>query len=261
MKKLLAFIAIPIVIVLLFIFFRTDIQDLALEWRKRGLPQETSFTPTDVPSGVPSPKASAGKLTEINLAVPFSPQAPFADWSLPYQEACEETSAILVDRFYKNQPLSAEAAQQEILKLVDWEKRKFGYYMHTTAAETATILRQYFGYKRVDVLYDITADDIKSHLLAGRPVIAPLAGQLVGNPYYHQPGPGYHMLVIKGITKNGDFITNDVGTKRGQNYVYDDEVLFGAIHDAPEGGDGWPVADAGKYVETGRKAIVVVYPN
>ncbi len=243
MKKLLTFITIFVVLFLLLTFFRTDIRDLALEWEKRGLPGETQFVPTGILTGTPSPQTSAGKLTEINLAVPFSPQAPFADWDLPYQEACEETSAILVDKFYKNQPITAEIARQEILKLVDWEKREFGYYMHTTAAETATILRQYLGYKRVDVLYDITINDIKTHLLAGRPVIAPLAGQLVGNPYYHQPGPGYHMLIIKGITKSGDFITNDVGTKRGQNYVYDDEVLFNAIHDAPEGGDGWSVAN------------------
>ena len=260
MKKLFVFITIFIALFLV-LLFRTNIQDLALEWEKNGLPEETRIvpTPTTAKSRLPSP--STIKPAEINLAVPLMPQAPYADWSLPYQEACEEASAILVDRFYKNQPVAPEDVKQEILKLVEWEKNKFGYYFHTTAAETATILKQYFGYRRVDVLRDITIDDIKAHLLAGRPVIVPLAGRLLGNPYYTQPGPIYHMLVIKGFTKDGKFITNDVGTKRGQNYAYDGNVLFSAIHDAPTGGDGWNVADVEAYVKTGKRVIVVVYPN
>jgi hypothetical protein len=263
MRKFLIFITIFVAVFLVLFVLRTDIRDLALEWEKNGLPQETRIATTKIPAKSPlvSPSVSVVKPVEINLAVPFVPQAPYADWSLPYQEACEETSAILVDRFYKNESITPEAAKNEILKLVEWEKRKFGYYFHTTAEETATMLRQYFGYKRVDVLHNITIDDIKEHLLAGRPVIVPLAGRELDNPYYTQPGPIYHMLVIKGFTKDGRFITNDVGTKRGQNYTYDADVLFNAIHDAPTGGDGWDVADVDEYVKTGGKVIVVVYPH
>jgi len=38
------------------------------------------------------------------------------------------------------------------------------------------------------------------------------------------------MLVIKGYDQNY-FITNDVGTKRGENYKYKTDILFNAIHD------------------------------
>ena len=263
MKKTL-FVVSSIFIAAMFfvVFFRNNIQDFALEWKKKGLPQETRIPFQSETPLKPATTTSSPPLTrQVNLAVPFVPQAPYADWSLPYQEACEETSAILVDKFYKNEPISAETAKNEILKLVEWQKQRFGYYFHTTAAETATMLKQYFGYKRVDVLRDITIDDIKSHLLAGRPVIVPLAGRILDNPYYSQPGPIYHMLVIKGFTKDGKFFTNDVGTKRGQNYAYDEEALFNAIHDAPTGGDGWAVDNVEEYVKTGKKAIVVVYPN
>ena len=263
MKKFLVFITIFIATFLVLLVFRTDIQDLTLEWEKNGLPEETRIVSTGVPTKNPTalPAPSIVEFSEINLAVPFVPQAPYADWSLPYQEACEETSAILVNKFHKNESITPEIVKNEILKLVDWQKRKFGYYFHTTAEETAIMLRQYFGYKRVDVLRDITINDIKSHLLAGRPVIVPLAGRLVDNPYYRQPGPIYHMLVIKGFTKDGKFITNDVGTKRGQNYVYDANVLFNAIHDAPTGGDGWSVNNPEDYIKTGGKVIIVVYPT
>lgn len=262
MKKFLVFILTFIVAISFSAIFSSNIQDFVLEWEKRGLPKETRI---ELPIGTPLESAvtsSAQPQTgQVNLAVPFSPQAPFGDWSLPYQEACEEVSVILVHKYYAQKSLTPEIAKNEIIELVDWQKNRFGYYQHTTSRETATILREYYNYRRVDVLYDITIDNIKLHVLAGRPVIVPLAGQLVGNPYYRQPGPVYHMLVIKGITKNGDFITNDVGTKRGQNYVYDDKVLFNAIHDVPEGGDGWLVVSPEDYIKTGRKAIVVVYPN
>ncbi|MBI2669920.1 MAG: C39 family peptidase [Candidatus Yanofskybacteria bacterium] len=251
MKRGLFIFSIAFIAVLLFmVFFRNNIRDFALEWKKKNLP------PITIQSGTIRPFAG------INLDVPFLPQAPFGNWELPYQEACEETSSILVDKFYKNELATPETVDKEILNLVDWQKKRFGYYFHTTAKETAIMLREYFGYKRVDVLTNVSAEDIKSHVMAaGRPVIVPLAGRLAANPYYRQPGPVYHMLIIKGITKNGDFITNDVGTKRGQNYVYDDKVLFNAIHDAPTGGDGWPVANPEEYIKTGAKTIVVVYSN
>jgi hypothetical protein len=193
--------------------------------------------------------------------VPFSSQAPYADWGAPYAQACEETSALLVDRFYKNEPLTPAIAQQEILNIVAWENKTFGYYEHTTAKETARILKEYFNYKRVDVSYDISLADIKAQIMAGRPVIVPLAGRQLNNPYYKQPGPIYHMLVIKGLTKDGNFITNDVGTKRGANYVYDAQILYNAIHDAPFGGGELTTPELEKYIPTGRKAIIVVYPN
>lgn len=199
--------------------------------------------------------------TSINLDVPFSPQAPFANWALPYQEACEEASVLLADRFYKGQNLSREEADKEMLAIIEWEKKNFGYYEHTTSEQTAEILRRYFGYKKVKVEYDITIDDIKRELSEGRPVIIPFAGRLLGNPYFRQPGPIYHMLVVKGYTEDGKFITNDVGTKRGKDFLYDPDVLFNAIHDAPESGSAWNDPAPEKYILAGRKAMVVVYPK
>jgi len=273
MRRLtLAFAALAVLAGFLY-YFRVSIRDSVFEWSKKDLPKESTYkevrlhptslpkpqitaipaNPMPVPSPTPTPPFQG-----INLAVPFSSQAPYGDWSLPYEEACEETSSLLVDRFYKGQGITPETAKDEILKMVDWEKSKFGYYEDTTAAETATMLREYFGYKKVEVKYDITVDDIKNEILSGRPVILPLAGRLLYNPYYRQPGPPYHMLVVKGVTQDGDLITNDVGTRRGYNYIYNADVLFNAIHDAPGGGK---INDLEKYVLTGRKAMIVVYPN
>jgi hypothetical protein len=256
MKRKLIIIGVSIVIVLGgAYYFRGHIRTYISDFQKSQLPAEVSNVPKT------STTSAASKFAGINLAVPFSAQAPYGDWSLPYLEACEETSALLVDRYYKHEALTPEIAKQEILKIVDWENKTFGYYKHTTAAETALLIKEYFGYKRVDVDYDITLDDIKAQILAGRPVIVPLAGRMLNNPNYRQPGPIYHMLVVKGLTKNGDFITNDVGTKNGHNYVYPANILYDAIHDAPLGGGALTTLQLEEYISSGKKAIIVVYPN
>lgn len=183
---------------------------------------------------------------EINLAVPFTPQAPFADWSLPYKEACEESSLIMVNYFLKNQGLTQTLADREILNLAEYQKQKLGYFEDTDAETTAQIMRDYYGYKGAKAVYGVTIDDIKKELAKGRPVIIPAAGRLLGNPFYTFPGPLYHMLVIKGYTEE-NFITNDPGTKRGKDFLYPFERLYSAIHD-------WNNGD----IYNGRKAMIVV---
>ncbi len=184
---------------------------------------------------------------EFNLAVPFTSQAPFAVWDAIHEDACEEASVIMVDAFYKNKRLTAKSADEEILSTVEWETNTFGYWKDTTIEETARILREKYGYKNVRVVYDPSLDDIKREILKGHPVIIPAAGQLLYNRYFHQPGPLYHMLVVRGWLKNGDIITNDPGTKRGEGYIYRPEILMSAIHD-------WNNGD----VIHGRKAMLIV---
>lgn len=186
---------------------------------------------------------------EFNLDVPFTTQSPYANWDYPYQEACEEASALNVHYYYQSKTFTQEIADQEILALVDWENNYFGDYKDTTAEETAEFIREYWGYNRAEAIYNPTVDDIKEHVAAGRPVIVPAAGKMLGNPNFRNGGPLYHMFVIRGY-KPGIFITNDVGTRKGEEYIYDSEVVMEAMHDW-NGGD----------VNNGQKVIVVVWPN
>lgn len=267
MKKVLVFSVFLCGIVFFAVLynFRTEVKDFLFEIKKASLPKEMTNEEIKVLASrevvqAPTTKSLQPELkAEINLDVPFSTQAPLVNWDLPYQEACEEASMLLVHRFYTGEPLIPTIADQEILKLVEWEKKTFGYYEHTTAEETARILREYFGYQDVEVRYDISIEDIKNEVVQGRPVIVPFAGRLLGNPNYKQPGPIYHMLVVKGFTKDGHIITNDVGTRRGHNYVYDPNVFWNAIHDAPEGGSAWNNPNPAEYIKTGRKAMIIVF--
>jgi hypothetical protein len=188
---------------------------------------------------------------EFNLDVPFTSQAPFAVWDEVHQETCEEASAYMVAAYYAGVTgrIDPETADKELLRLVALERERFGYFEDTTAAETAALIADAYGL-RAEVELDPTADDIRAHVAAGRPVIVPAAGRLLGNPNFTGEGPPYHMLVIRGYV--GDrFVANDPGTRRGEAYVYSEAVIMNAIHDWTGSLDT---------IESGQKAVLVVYP-
>lgn len=174
----------------------------------------------------------------LNLKVPFQPQAPFADWAMPYKEACEEASLIMVDHYLRGVPLSAQEMKDQIDEQVAWQKTNFGGHFDTSIDQTAELAHAFYPYT-TEVISPLTPERIRTEIAKGNPVIVPSAGQELGNPYFRQPGPLYHMLVIKGYIGDHSFITNDPGTKRGADYVYDADVLMSAIRDwtgkAPDG--------------------------
>lgn len=194
----------------------------------------------------------AAKLpNEINLAVPFTIQAPHANWVQPYEDGCEEASAAMVNYYYADKTfVSADAADAELKELFAWEDATFGTDKDADSEQVARLLREQYGYRKVVVRYDVTAEDIRSELRAGRPVILPAYGKGLNNPYFKNGGPVYHMLVVKGYIGDDRFVTNDPGTRRGADYVYSVKTIMDSLHDW-NGGD----------VPNGRRAIIVVYPN
>ncbi len=243
-------------------------------WHLVGAPSEVTPTLIVRTSATPTPAASPTNRTHtpeptptpnptsVDLNVPFFSQAPSGDWSEPWQNACEEASSVLVHAYLSGEHLTQSSMEQGILQLVSWENSTFGYYQDTTAAQVGRMLREVYGYQHVDVRYDVGINVIVAELNAGRPVIVPLAGQLLGNPYYTPPGPVYHMLVVKGVTSDGKLITDDVGTKHGHNLTYDPAVFLNAMHDLPAGGASIPTdVDQEAWMLTGPRAMVVVYPN
>lgn len=262
--------------------FRADLRDTWSAWTAPELPQATKFQPQAsgtslsgeqnslVEGGVATsenfvllsspPSASkpldpledAGPLpSQVNLDVPFTSQAPFGNWDLPYQEACEEASLLMVDAFYETRTdnISPQIAKQVIDDMVAYENKTFGDYKHTSAAETAKMAKEFFDYRDVRVISLKNPEQMKRVLANGYPVIIPAAGKLLGNPNFRNGGPIYHMLVVKGYTKDR-FITNDPGTRKGADYTYSYTTLMNAIHD-------WHAEDITK----GEPVMLVVMPN
>jgi hypothetical protein len=174
--------------------------------------------------------ASASLPASVRIEMPFASQAPTGDWNDPYQEACEEASLLLVFHYLSGIPLSPAIMDRDIRELVTWET-EHGYPEDVTVAELASIAREKYGYD-ADIIEgtDLTIRRIEQELSSGNPVIVPLAGQDIGNPYYSGDGPPYHMLVINGYDSR-NFVTHDVGTRRGEYYAYKKEVIMDAIHD------------------------------
>lgn len=179
-------------------------------------------------SGAPTPKSSSPYPATANLPIPFTPQAPTGNWDQLHEEACEEASSIMANAYLTGDtdalmpPAQVEA---QISGLTAWEQQNFGYYLDTTAAETAKMIEGYY-HLNATVVSDYTETDIEKYIAAKDVVIIPVDGQLIGNPNYTAPGPIYHMLVVRGYTGNGaTIITNDSGTKNGKDYPYSFNTL------------------------------------
>lgn len=157
----------------------------------------------------------------------------------------------MVHHFLEGTGITKEEAEAEIQALVRWEELH-GYRKDITAEQLATIARDYYGY-RAYVDDDTSADHLRSLLAAGKPIIVPMAGRQLGNPYFTGAGPWYHMLVARGYGtgwfRGRFFITNDPGTRRGEKYTYDEAIFRNAIHD-------W-VGVNERIAEGGKRVVIV----
>ncbi len=171
--------------------------------------------------------------------VPFTPQAPFAEWDDPrQQDGCEEASMLMAVKWARGEEIeSPSQAKKDILAISSYLENNYDEYLDTSARDTADrIAKGYFKYNNVRVEYDFLVDDIIDELEAGSIVVVPTDGRLLGNPYFTAPGPERHMLVIRGYDpETKEFITNDPGTRKGEWYRYDADVLWNAIRDYPSG--------------------------
>ena len=198
-------------------------------------------TPTSMPLQ-PTPIPA-----ELNLAVPFTSQAPNGNWDTAHEEYCEEASALMADRYFEQTPIGTkDEADSALTALANWETAHLGFFESTTAAQTKQMIEANFPLN-VTLTTTVDATTIKRALTDNQLVLVPSAGRKLGNPYFTAPGPVYHMLVIKGFTKDGKFITNDPGTRHGADYVYDEQTLLNAVGDWNNGNPA-----------TGQKVILIV---
>ena len=193
--------------------------------------QQTTSEPDEKLSTINYQLSTDSVLEELNLAVPFTSQAPLFIWDATHEEYCEEASALMVGRYFQGRGIDDPAdADQAMGELAAWETENLGTFTSTTADETARMIREVYG---LDVTLSTNVNEllIKQALVAGQLIVLPAAGRELGNPYFKRPGPIYHMLVVKGYTSDGRFITNDPGTKRGADFVYKPQILIDAVGD------------------------------
>lgn len=188
---------------------------------------------------------------EIHYDVPFTSQAPFRNWGMPYQEACEEAAVLITMRYFDNQGFRDKYdARDALLKIIDWEKQNFGFYKDSSATTTAKIITDFYNYKNVKINYKITIEKIKKELAEGNLIIIPVAGRNLENPYFTPPGPIYHNLVIIGYNDEKEiFYTNDPGIMSGKDFKYSYQNIIESIAD-------WSYEK--KTIDKNRKVMIIV---
>ena len=200
---------------------------------------ETLPVPDPKNAYVPGPTAKPAviEVDHVLINVPFTTQAPLAHWEDPrQQDGCEEAAILMAWLWINHSTMSPQQAETAIIEISEFEQATYGNYHDFNAEDTAKLFQDYYHYDKVDFQLNPTIEDIKMALKLGKLVLVPTNGQLLGNPHYKQPGPTTHMLVIKGFDDNKkEFITNDPGTRFGEGYTYNYDVLFSAMIDYPSG--------------------------
>jgi hypothetical protein len=167
---------------------------------------------------------------QYNLKMEFHSQAPLLEWDTFHEEMCEEASILLVLNYFQNQSMTNQTFETALKHMQEEEIQTVGEWKSTTVEELQRFIESAYPSFSVKIISTITADQIEQYIAQNIPVLLPMSGQTIGNPFYKAPGPVYHVLVIKGYTKDY-FITHDVGTKRGKDYFYDKNIILNNIHD------------------------------
>ncbi len=179
--------------------------------------------PVDSNSSIPAAK---------NLDVPFSAQAPDADWREPWKNACEETSIIMIDSYFTKNSLSKDDASKKILALFKIKEENFGESKDESMKRMSQIIDKADLSWTTAISINPELNAIKKELAEGNPVIAPIDARILKNSPYVGGELDYHVLVISGYDdKRGEFIVQDPGTKTGKNDRYKYDNFYEAIND------------------------------
>lgn len=175
--------------------------------------------------------------TKIINNIPFTTQAPLAEWDDPRQKyGCEEALMVMAWHWIKGESLNPLLARAHILDLVKWQQTNKDEYLDTSTKDTAAIFKQYFGHENIKVISDVNITDIKQAINNNQLVFIPADGQKLNNPYFKPPGPMHHMFLIKGYDdKTEEFIANDPGTLFGENIRYSYDTIERSLRDYPTG--------------------------
>lgn len=187
---------------------------------------------------------------KIYYEVDFISQAPLGIWDELHEETCEEASLVMVYYYLTGKSLTKEKMEEEIQMLVKYQKEKYGDYKDSDIKKLKEIAEEFYNIENIKILNYFEVNDLKKELVDGRLIIIPVAGRKLGNPNFTLLGPLYHNLVLIGYDETRKvFITNDPGTRNGQNYEYTYQTLYNAIYDFP--------GDKTKILEGEKRALVL----
>lgn len=181
----------------------------------------------------------AAQPDQLLLKVPFTSQAPLGEWrDARQQDGCEEAAVAMAMAWVGGEKnISKKDWRLRILILSGFENKKYGEYRDVALRDVvAWLFNDYFNYRKVEIKAVGKTGDILGELEKGKVVLTPMDGRALKNPNFTGAGPERHMILIKGYDyQTKEFITNDPGTRNGENYRYSEKIIFGAIRNYKTG--------------------------
>ncbi|GAC1329450.1 MAG: hypothetical protein NVSMB17_05850 [Candidatus Dormibacteria bacterium] len=177
------------------------------------------------PAAAVAPPASAP--AGVILNVPYTVQAPFANWKF-HEESCEEATLLMYRQFLQGDSradIPPGEADQGLRALKAWQVTNWGSEVDLTLERTGQLAHDYWGYHYQ--VMPATEESIRQAIAAGHPVVVPVMTRSLQNPHYG-PKTVYHEVLLKGYSAGGA-IANDPGVQEGKNWFYSWDILFGAI--------------------------------
>lgn len=168
--------------------------------------------------------------TIVLQEVPFTTQAPIR-WENPYFYYAEEAAVYMAMKWVRGEEMPGFGEVAEDLYAIGrWENGQLGTSKNTSISQTAEIFTGHYGYYGIHVTYNLDELSLKGELANGNVIIIPVNGQVLDNPYYGDPAPEYHMIILLGYDESGrTFIANDPGTSRGEQIEFYYENVLDAI--------------------------------
>lgn len=156
---------------------------------------------------------------EVILSVPFSPQAPDAHWVEPWENACEETSIVMIHAYYTGQTLNKNTAKVNILSVLRNKNKNEGKSKDESPEKVVNMMNR-TGQWSAHVEKSFDVEKIKKEINEKRPVLVPFDATKVNNPNF-QSNIVYHMVVVIGYDDEKQiFLVHDPGTSRGEKFQY-----------------------------------------
>lgn len=165
-----------------------------------------------VPAGV--------QASPVILSVPFTSQAPEGKWVEPWDNACEETSMVMVESYYRgNWSLSVEKSKKEIQNVLDKKHTLLGVSKDESPEAIVQLINQVYE-RQAELVKDISVEKMKHEIDGGYPVIIAFDARLVENPNFLSQIT-YHVAVIVGYDdQTQEFLVHDPGTSNGKQFRY-----------------------------------------